>query len=91
MLLGALISLSVFFTLGETTSPLLVDVNLDEGETLTYKVDQDIEAQVGETQKGMFVYPEIVLSFVNILNREPGLKRGKFPWQILDNFDLLGV
>ena len=55
LLLGAVISLSVFFTLRKTTSPRLVEVNLDPGETLTYRVDQDIEAQVGETQKGMFL------------------------------------
>lgn len=55
LLLAASVSLSVFFTLRKTTSPRLVEVNLDPGETLTYRVDQDIEAQVGETQKGMFV------------------------------------
>ena len=88
LLLAALVSLSVFFTLRKTTSSRLVDVKLDEGETLTYRVDQDIEAQVGETQKGMFVDPAIVFLFVNILS-EPGLKGGNFPWQVFDNFDLL--
>lgn len=78
LLLAALVSLSVFFTLRKTTSSGLVEVNLNLGETLTYRVDQDIEAQVGETQKGMFVYPKIVLLFLNILS-EPGLKRGTFP------------
>ena len=73
LLLGALVSLSVVFTLRETSSPRLVDVNLDVGETLTYRVDQDIEAQVGETQKGMFVYPEIVLLFLNNMSGRMGL------------------
>ena len=55
-LLGAVVSLVVVFTLEKATpNARLVEVNLKEGETLTYQVDQDIEVHVGEIQKGMFV------------------------------------
>jgi len=52
LLLGAVVSVAVFFTLKKTTSTRLVEVNLEEGETLTYQVDQDIDVQVGNVQKG---------------------------------------
>ena len=55
LLLGVVLSLVLFFAVKTTTSNRLVDVTLEEGETLTYRVDQDIEIQVGEIQKGMFV------------------------------------
>ena len=55
LLLGVALSLILFFTVKRTTSNRLVDVTLEEGETLTYRVDQDIQIQVGEIQQGMFV------------------------------------
>ena len=55
-LLGAVVSLVAVFSLEKATpNARLVEVNLKEGETLTYQVDQDIEVHVGEIQKGMFV------------------------------------
>ena len=55
-LLGAVVSLVVVFSLEKATpNARLVEVNLKEGETLTYQVDQDIEVHVGEIQKGAFV------------------------------------
>ena len=53
MLLGAVVSVSVYFSLRKTTPSRLVEVNLEEGETLTYQVDQNIEIQGGDVQKGM--------------------------------------
>ena len=55
LLLGVLLSLVLFFAVKSTTSNRLAEVTLEKGETLTYRVDQDIEIQVGEIQKGMFV------------------------------------
>ena len=55
LLLGVVLSLALFFAVKTTTSNRLAEVSLEEGETLTYRVDQDIEIQVGEIQKGMFV------------------------------------
>ena len=55
-LLGAVVSLVVVFSLEKATpNARLVEVNLKEGETLTYQVDKEIEVHVGEIQKGMFV------------------------------------
>ena len=52
-LLGAVVLVSVYFSLRKTTPSSLVEVNLEEGETLTYQVDQNIEIQGGDVQKGM--------------------------------------
>ena len=56
LLLGAVISISLYFALRKTTktaSTRLVEVKLDKGETLAYKVDQQIEIQGNGAQKGM--------------------------------------
>lgn len=53
LLLGAVVSVSVYFSLRKTTPSRLVEVNLEEGEILTYQVDQNIEIQGGAVQKGM--------------------------------------
>ena len=55
LLLGVVLSLVLFFAVKTRTSNRLAEVTLEKGETLTYRVDQDIEIQVGEIQKGMFV------------------------------------
>ena len=55
LLLGVVLSLVLFFAVKTTASNRLVDVTLEEGETLTYRVDLDIEIQVGEIQRVMFV------------------------------------
>ncbi|KAL9982017.1 hypothetical protein ACROYT_G010797 [Oculina patagonica] len=53
LLLGAVVSVAVYFTLSrKASSNRLAEVNLEEGETLTYRVDQDIQIQGGDTQKG---------------------------------------
>lgn len=59
LLLGAVVSVSVYFSLKKTKKAApsrLVDVNLEEGETLTYRVKQDIEIQGGDTHKGVFIF-----------------------------------
>ena len=61
-LLGAVVSVSVYFALRKTTpkGPIptrLVEVNLKEGDTLTYKVDQRIEISGNNEQKGMYTFP----------------------------------
>lgn len=63
LLLGAVVSVSVYFSLRKTTPSRLVEVNLEEGEILTYQVDQNIEIQGGDVQKGMlsFVLQAMVL------------------------------
>lgn len=56
LLLGAVISISLYFALrktAKTASTRLVEVKLDKGETLAYKVDQQIEIQGNGAQKGM--------------------------------------
>lgn len=58
LLLGAVVSVAVFFTLKKATpSTRLTDVNLKEGDTLTYRVDQEIEVNAGNAvQKGMWFF-----------------------------------
>ena len=55
-LLGAVVSVNVYFALKKTNPTRLKEVNLEEGETLTYKVDQHIEMQGNNVQKGRFVF-----------------------------------
>ena len=54
LFLGAVISVCAYFTLRKTTPTRLTEVKLEAGETLTYQVDQNIEIQRGNVQKGMF-------------------------------------
>ena len=56
LLLGAVVSVSVYFSLKEAAPSRLADVNLEEGETLTYRVKQDMEIQGGDTHKGVLVF-----------------------------------
>ena len=55
LLLGAMIAVSVYFAMRKTTPTHLVEVKLEEGETLEYKVEQEIEIQGNDVQKGEFV------------------------------------
>ena len=56
LLLGAVVSVSVYFSLKKNVphTDNLVEVDLEEGETLTYLVDHDINVQGGGVQKGRF-------------------------------------
>ena len=56
LLLGAVVAVSLDFALRKTTPTRLAEVNLGEGETLTYKVDQRIEITGNNEQKGMFLF-----------------------------------
>ena len=56
LLPGAVVSVSVYFSLKKAAPSRLADVNLEEGETLTYRVKQDIEIQGGDTHKGVLVF-----------------------------------
>ena len=60
LLLCAVVSVSVYFLLEKNVphTENLVEVDLEEGETLTYLVDHDIKVQGGGAQKGRF-YLEI--------------------------------
>ena len=63
LLLGAVISVALYFTLREVSpsATRLTEVNLNEGDTLTYQVDQDIEAQAGNAkQEGKLVSNSLV-------------------------------
>ena len=53
LLLGAV---SVYFAMRKTTPTHLVEVNLQEGEALTYKVEQQIEIQGNDVQKGKLFF-----------------------------------
>lgn len=52
LLLGAVVSITSFFVLKKRAPTRLADVHLEEGETLTYRVDQNIELQGAQLQKG---------------------------------------
>lgn len=56
LLLGAVIAVSMYFAMKKTTPTHLVEVKLEEGETLEYKVEQEIEIQGNNVQKGEFVF-----------------------------------
>ncbi len=51
LFLGAVVSVTSFFVLRKTTPTRLAEVKLEEGETLTYRVDQNIEIERGTVQK----------------------------------------
>ena len=53
LLLTAVIAVSFHLALKKTTSTRLVEVNLEKGETLAYEVNQQIEIQGHDVQKGM--------------------------------------
>ena len=53
LLLGAVVSTTSFFVLKKPSPTRLADVNLEKGETLTYRVDQKVELQGAQVQKGM--------------------------------------
>ena len=62
LFLGAVISISLYFALRKTakTAPTrLVEISLDKGETLVYKVDQQIEIHGNGAQKGDDVFFKI--------------------------------
>lgn len=65
LLLGAVVSLISFFVLRKPAPTRLADVNLEEGETLTYRVDQNIELQGADVRKGMLVsvYTFVLVSY----------------------------
>ena len=50
LLLASVISVAVYFTLTPTR---LAEVNLEEGEILSYRVRQDIQIQGEDLQKGI--------------------------------------
>ena len=54
LLLGALVSAAAYFSLrrGKSTPTRLTEINLEEGETLTYRVDQRLEVREGEVLTG---------------------------------------
>ncbi|KAJ7389125.1 hypothetical protein OS493_033447 [Desmophyllum pertusum] len=51
LLLGAVVSVAAFFILRKSAPTRLAEVNLEQGETLTYRVHQDIELQGGYVRK----------------------------------------
>ncbi|KAK2573945.1 putative skeletal organic matrix protein 1 [Acropora cervicornis] len=70
LLLGVVVSFALFLTLKETAAApskdRLVDVNLREGDSLTYQVDQDIE-----TNTGAFTHKEknVIIVGIQVLNK----------------------
>ena len=53
LLLGAMVSMAVYFSLTtKQKSARLVEVDLNEGETLTYQVDQHIQLQGSDVENG---------------------------------------
>lgn len=49
-----IVIISILFAMRKTTPTHLVEVKLEEGETLEYKVEQEIEIQGNDVQKGEF-------------------------------------
>lgn len=70
LLLGVVVSFALFLTLKETAAApskdRLVDVNLREGDSLTYRVDQDIE-----TNTGAFTHKDknVIIVGIQVLNK----------------------
>lgn len=70
LLLGVVVSFALFLTLKETapapSKDRLVDVNLREGDSLTYRVDQDIE-----TNTGAFTHKDknVIIVGIQVLNK----------------------
>ena len=55
LLLGAMVSMAVYFSLtAKQKSARLVEVDLNEGETLTYQVDQHIQLQGSDGENGKY-------------------------------------
>ena len=53
LLLGAMVSMALYFSLTAKQKPArLVEVDLNEHETLTYQVDQHIKLQGNDVQEG---------------------------------------
>jgi len=53
LLLGAAVSMAAFLALRKTSTPTrLTEINLEEGETLTYRVDQKLEVIEGKVLTG---------------------------------------
>lgn len=52
LLLGAVVSMSVYFSIKKRTPTRLAELNLEDGETLTYRVDQHIEIKGSDVQNG---------------------------------------
>ncbi|XP_067043990.1 uncharacterized skeletal organic matrix protein 1-like [Acropora muricata] len=67
LLLGAVVSVSVYFSLEKNVphTDNLVEVDLEEGETLTYLVDHDINVQGGGVQKAVIT---VIVGF-RVLNK----------------------
>ena len=51
LLLGAVVFMAVYFSLSKQKSTRLVEIDLEEGETLTYRVDQHIKLYGSDEQK----------------------------------------
>lgn len=56
LLLGAVASVTSLFVLRNSSPPRLAEVNLEADETLTYRVDHEIEIQKGNVQKSKSNY-----------------------------------
>lgn len=52
LLLGSVVFLAVYFSLSKQKPARLVEIDLKEGEILTYRVDQHIELHGSDGQKG---------------------------------------
>ena len=69
-ILTAILLLGTVVSLKKAAAFRLVHVNLEEGETLTYRVKQDIEIQRGDTHKGVLVFKRFYIHvFSNQWNR----------------------
>lgn len=52
LLLSAMVSMAVYFSLSKQKPARLAEINLKEGKTLTYLVDQHIQLQGSDVQQG---------------------------------------
>lgn len=74
LFLTTAVFVTVFIILKKTAPTRLVEVKLDEGETLTYQVDQNVEVKGGVVQKGMcivwcsYLMIYMVLFLIQVIN-----------------------
>lgn len=75
LLLGAVVFMAVYFSRSKEKPTRLVEIDLKEGETLTYGVDQHIKMYGSDEQKGESRFFYIVHVHVkNLTNRYSKIK-----------------
>ena len=72
LLLGSVVFLAVYFSLSKQKPARLVEIDLKEGETLTYRVDQHVELHGSDGQEGesqMFIFFTVHVEDLTLTNK----------------------